>query len=45
VLTPHFFGMIIDGKGGYRVFYSQNGGFENADEFLNNLMKLSSETK
>jgi thiol-disulfide isomerase/thioredoxin len=45
VLTPHFFGMIIDGKGGYRVFYSQNGGFENADEFLNNLMKLSSSTK
>ena len=45
VLTPHFFGMIIDGKGGYRVFYSQDGGFENADDFLNNLMKLSSETK
>ena len=45
ILTPHFFGMIIDGKGGYRVFYSLDGGFENADEFLNNLMKLSSETK
>lgn len=45
VLTPHFFGMILDGKGGYRVFYSQNGGFENADEFLNNLLKLSSAIK
>jgi peroxiredoxin len=45
VLTPHFFGMIIDGKGEYRVFYSQNGGFDNADEFLNNLLKLSSGTK
>ncbi len=45
VLTPHFFGVALDGKGGYRVFYSQNGGFENADEFLNNLLKLSSATK
>lgn len=44
VLTPHFFGMILDGKGGYRVFYSQDGGFENAEEFLNNLLKLSSAT-
>jgi hypothetical protein len=45
VLTPHFFGMNLDGKGGYKVFYSQNGGFENADEFLNNLLKLSSAIK
>jgi hypothetical protein len=45
VLTPHFFGMILDGKGGYRVFYSLNGGFDNSEEFLNNLLKLSSETK
>jgi hypothetical protein len=45
VLTPYFFGIILDGKGGYRVFYSLNGGFENADEFLNNLLKLSSVTK
>ncbi|HEY9160242.1 MAG TPA: redoxin domain-containing protein [Desulfomonilia bacterium] len=45
VLTPHFFGMILDGKGGYRVFYSQNGGFENADEFLNSLLKLTSGIK
>lgn len=45
VLTPHFFGVTLDGKGGYKVFYSQNGGFENADEFLNNLLKLSSMVK
>jgi hypothetical protein len=45
VLTPHFFGMIIDGKGGYTVFYSHDGGFENADEFLNSLIKLYSSTK
>jgi hypothetical protein len=45
LLTPHFIGMSLDGKGGYRVIYSLSGGFENADEFLNNMLKLSSGTK
>lgn len=43
VLTPHLFGVVIDGRGSYKVFYSLNGGFDNADEFLNNILKLSAE--
>ncbi len=45
LLTPHFIVMIIDGTGGYRVVYSQSGGFEDANDFLNNILKLSLGTK
>lgn len=41
VLTPHFIGLVLDGKGGYRMFYSKNGGFEDAKAFLNTMIKLS----
>jgi hypothetical protein len=45
VLTPYFFGISIDGKGNYRVFYSLNGGFDNAEDFLNNLLKAASQAR
>jgi len=45
VLTPHFIAMNLDGKGGYRVFYSENGGFDNPQEFLDKLIGLASTKK
>jgi thiol-disulfide isomerase/thioredoxin len=45
VLTPHFIAINLDGRGGYRVFYSQNGGFDKPEEFLNNILKLSGGNK
>ncbi len=41
VLTPHFIGLVLDGKGGYRMFYSKSGGFDDAKVFLNTMIKLS----
>ncbi|MEN6474980.1 MAG: TlpA family protein disulfide reductase [Syntrophaceae bacterium] len=41
VLTPHFIGLILDGKGTYRMFYSKNGGFDDPAAFLNEMLKLS----
>jgi len=41
VLTPHFIGMTLDGKGGYRMFYSKNGGFDDPAAFLKEMIRLS----
>lgn len=39
--TPHFMGLTLDGKGGYHVFFSKSGGFDDAGVFLNEQLKLS----
>jgi thiol-disulfide isomerase/thioredoxin len=41
LLTPHFIGLKVDGKGGYCVFYSKDGGFSNPKAFLDEMLKLS----
>jgi len=41
VLTPHFIGLTLDGKGGYRMVYSKNGGFDDPAAFLNEMVRLS----
>lgn len=41
VLTPHFMALNLDGKGGYHMFYSKNGGFTDPGAFLNEMVKLS----
>ncbi|MBN1841463.1 MAG: redoxin domain-containing protein [Deltaproteobacteria bacterium] len=41
VRTPYFFGVKIKDDGTYEVFYSKLGGFNNADEFLQMMLKLS----
>ncbi|MFH1102876.1 MAG: TlpA disulfide reductase family protein [Pseudomonadota bacterium] len=41
VRTPYFFGIKIDGSKTPKVFFSKLGGFENAESFLNEIVKLS----
>ena len=41
VLTPHFIGLTLDGKGGYRMVYSASGGFDDPAAFLNDMVRLS----
>jgi len=41
VRTPYFIGVKIKGDGTSEVFYSKLGGFENANEFLQLMVKLS----
>lgn len=41
VLTPHFIGLNLDGKGGYRMVYSKNGGFDDPAAFLKEMVRLS----
>jgi thiol-disulfide isomerase/thioredoxin len=41
VRTPYFIGIKIKDGGGHEVFYSKLGGFENAEEFLQQMLKLS----
>ena len=41
VLTPHFIGLNLDGRGGYRMVYSRNGGFDDPAAFLNEMVGLS----
>jgi len=41
VLTPHFMGLNLDGKGGYRMVYSRNGGFDDPAAFLKEMLRLS----
>jgi len=41
VLTPHFIGLNLDGKGGYRMVYSRNGGFDDPAAFLKEMLRLS----
>ena len=41
VRTPYFFGVKIKDDGTHEVFYSKLGGFNNADEFLQMMLKLA----
>ena len=41
VRTPYFIGVKIKDGGGHEVFYSKLGGFERAEEFLQQMLKLS----
>lgn len=41
VLTPHFIGLTLDGRGGYRMVYSKNGGFDDPAAFLKEMLRLS----
>ena len=41
VNTPYFIGVRLKGDGNAEVFYSKLGGFENANKFLDSMVKLS----
>ena len=41
VRTPYFIGVKIENSRGHEVFYSKLGGFDNAEAFLQRIMKLS----
>ncbi|THB81468.1 MAG: TlpA family protein disulfide reductase [Desulfobacteraceae bacterium] len=41
VRTPHFFGLVIDDKQSFTVFYSQSGEVGDPRAFLDNLLKQS----
>ena len=41
VRTPYFIGVKIKDGGGHEIFYSKLGGFENAEAFLQEMLKLS----
>jgi peroxiredoxin len=41
VRTPYFFGIRSDGGKKATVFFSKLGGFENPDQYLNDIVKLS----
>lgn len=39
--TPHFYGLTLDGKGGFSVFYSQSGEIPDPESFLDTLTRLA----
>ena len=41
VRTPYFIGIRIEDNGAYRVYYSQVGGGNDADDLMNRLLKDS----
>jgi len=41
ILTPHYFGLRIKKDQSFEVFYSKAGGFTDADEFLEMIIKSS----
>jgi len=41
VRTPYLFGVKTGGDGASRIFYSREGGFSSADEFLRRIIRLS----
>ncbi|MBN2298176.1 MAG: redoxin domain-containing protein [Deltaproteobacteria bacterium] len=41
VLTPHFFGLRMQEDSSFEVFYSKDGSFTDAEEFLEMIMKSS----
>lgn len=41
VRTPYFIGVKMNADGSHQIFYTKLGVFENVDEFLGNIIKLS----
>ena len=41
VRTPYFIGVNINADGSHQIFYTKLGVFDNVDEFLGNIIKLS----
>ena len=41
ILTPHYFGLKMNKDSTFEVFYSKSGGYTDAGEFLDMIVKLS----
>ena len=39
--TPHFYGLRLDGNGGFSIFYSKSGEIPDPESFLDNLTRLA----